>query len=133
VACVDQILFVFIAEKVGARTRRTRLGETRSAERVRNENGTSNCAGIVWLTENFILRSRKRRNSGGSEGTAQGLPLGYGFHAPQPIDSPFLIFNHSQDHEGQWNENRNGGQNSGKHADGYVSFAPGQNVTETLM
>ena len=114
---LDCILFMAIAEKMEAKIRRMRLGGTRPVERVRSENGMQNRAGIVWFAKYLILRSRKRRNSGGSEGTVQAPP-GYGPYAPHPIDFPFLIFDPSQGPEGRWAENESSRQKGGQQADG---------------
>jgi hypothetical protein len=74
VVSLDWILFTPIAEKMEAKIRRTRLGGTRTVERVRSENGMQNWTGIVWFAKHLILRSRKRRNSGGLEGSVQAPP-----------------------------------------------------------
>ena len=41
---------------------------------------TLNCTNVVSLTEHLILRSRKRRNSGGPEAPVQDSPLRYVSH-----------------------------------------------------
>jgi len=41
---------------------------------------TLNCASVVSLIEHLILRSKKRRNSGGPEGPVQDSPLRYDSH-----------------------------------------------------
>jgi hypothetical protein len=105
-----------IAEKVEANIRGTRLEST---ERARSNGGMLNRTSIVWLTENSIPRSRKRRNSGGLRSSGQSPP-GYGFYVPQLVDFLSLTFNHSGDPEGRWKENGNGGQNDGEQADGHV-------------
>jgi len=46
-------------------------------ERVRSEDGALHFANTVQFTDSSILRSRKRRNSGGSEGSVKSFPPGY--------------------------------------------------------
>ena len=106
-----------IAEKVAVKIPETRLRETWSIERARSEDGTLNCAHVVRLTEYLILRSRKRRSSGGSEGPVQDLVSVYGFYVPLPVDFSLLTSNHSQDPEERQVENGSGGQNSRQQAD----------------
>ena len=88
----DQIIFGFAAEKAEAKVwdsrqgeakvRDSRQGEAWPMEREQSEDGTPNRTGIVRLIYDSILRSRRRRNSGGSEGSVQNLSSGYGstFH-----------------------------------------------------
>ena len=114
----DRILFVSIAEKAAVKIPETRLRETRSIERARSKDGTLNCAHVVRLTEYLILRSRKRRNSGGSEGSVQDFASGYGFYVPPPVHFSLLTSNHSQDPEKRQVQNGSGGQKSGQRTDG---------------
>ena len=113
----DRILFVSIAEKAAVKILETRLRETQPIERARSEDGTLNCAHIVWLTKHLILRSRKRRNSGGSEDPVQDFASGYGFYVPPLVDFSLLTSNHSQDPEERQGENGSEGQSSGQRAD----------------
>jgi len=75
---------------VNAEIQGMRLREFRSTEGARGEDGTLNCHTIIHLNENPIVVSRKRRNSGGLQDTAQGSPPGYGFHDRHPPDLPDL-------------------------------------------
>ena len=55
--------------------RGVKQGEIRPTEKVRREDGMLNRARIVRLTEHLIPRSRKRQNTGGSEGPGRGYGL----------------------------------------------------------
>ena len=96
----------------------SRLGDARSAERMRSEDGTLNLASIVWLTEISTLRSKRRRNSGGLEDSEQDSPSGYDFYVPRLADIQFLIFDCSQNPEERQKENGSGGQNAEQRANG---------------
>ena len=72
---IDPIPFGFTAERLKQATRNTRKRETLVVARVaRNQNGTLYCIHIVQDTGYSVLRSRKRRGSGKSEGSAQTSP-----------------------------------------------------------
>ena len=73
------------------RTRGARLEGTQSVGRLRSEDGTLSRANGVHPSENLTLRSRKRRNSGKSDRSAQIPPSWYGSSAPQPAGFQFLI------------------------------------------
>ena len=75
--------------------------------------------GGCQLTENSILRSRKRRDSGGSGGSVQCFPSEYVL--PVQMRTPFLTFNRSHDREERWKADGSGGQN-GQRVDGYVLY-----------
>jgi len=81
-----------------AKIRGTTLGVIRSREKLQSEDGTLNRPIIVLVTNESILRSKKRRNSGDSEGSVQGSPSRYGLRIPQPADFQFLTFERRQDH-----------------------------------
>ena len=119
---LDQFPFAPTVEKAELKIRDPRLTETRSTERIQHKDGALNPTSVICLTEESILRSKKRRNSGVSGGSVQdSLASGYSLYAPRPVCSPFLIFNNSQEPEDRRKKNENGRQNGKGWVDGYVS------------
>lgn len=76
----------------------------------------------LWLTKNPSPRSRKRRNSDGSECSVQGSPPRYRSHFTHPAEFPFLIFKRSQNRGERPMHDGHGKQNGEQLADGYVFF-----------
>jgi len=70
----DWIPLVSTAVRTVREIRGATLGRSQSTERAQNEDGMLNLVSIVCLVEYLILRSKKRRNSGGSESSVLRPP-----------------------------------------------------------
>jgi len=122
VVYLNRVPFVSVAEEIVSKVRDLRLREAQLTERVPSEEGTWYRRHIVQLAENLDLRSRKRRNSGESEGSIQGPSSWYVSCVTQLVYFSVPTLEFSQDPERTRKENGGGGGNGGQHADGCVFF-----------
>lgn len=96
-----------------------RLGKAWLTRRVGNAGGGFHRIHVIRLTEYSIPRSRKHRNSGGSEASVQSSPFGYDLYAHNQPNFIFLTFDRSQDPGRERKENGSDGlQSGGQRADG---------------
>ena len=110
------------------------MRKAQPVEGVRSEDGRLNLATIVRLAERLTDRSKKRRNSGGTEGSFGGSFPGYD---PYPRNSSvyqFLTLDRSQGPEENVRETRVGRRTVYDERTGIILFVPtGNQVAETAI
>ena len=74
---VDRFPFPSAAGRVEVTVLDVRMRESRPTGIARNESGVLDRKDIFWLTKRSILRPRKRRDSGGSEGPSRTSLSGF--------------------------------------------------------